>query len=389
MLDRGIANLGSGRFPCCTLMNTRSRRLLSWLFGFTAFSSAWLAAEPNGGLARVVAAASAPAASTVKASPTATAATAGPAVMLTWNDLVRRPETRPTTCTVKKEYRFQGGVTVRPGTLVNVVEVKPAELVLETTDGRIRFGAKPDETDILAVAGAAWSQLTPAQRELTYAVLMQRTDLWPYRLKLAVPFNLEGRSTRVGDAALLLSGQGNALLVRLEGTDIAFDVEPAQTDLMAQARAALLTPTGAKGRLLEELSGKLVRPATGQAVALDADARPKYVVMYMGAGWCGPCQAFSPELVKLLKQKAPKASDVTVIFFSGDRSPAEAKAYLGKLGVDWPTIYFKNRGQMPAFHSLFTDNIPQLVVTDRHGKVVIDSAKIGTVRALQQLGPLL
>jgi thiol-disulfide isomerase/thioredoxin len=248
---------------------------------------------------------------------------------------------------------------------------------------------KPEETDILAVASAAWSQLTPAQRDLTYPALLQRLELWPYRVKLLLPYNLDNQKTRVGDPALLLGLEGNQLLVRHERTTLAFNVDPQETDLMAQARLLVTSESGAPGRVIEEFAGKIASPLTGQAVKLDESARPKYVVMYMGAGWCGPCLTFSPKLVKMLKAKAPKPADVTVLYLSGDKSPAEAKGYMTKLGVDWPTIYFKNRGQLPAFGSLFGDVIPQLVVTDRHGRVLIDSSKTGYDQALAQLEKML
>lgn len=365
-------------------------------FRVTPSSSTNVAALATGG-AGVAPTSLPPAASTRAAAPVtprpvattvAPTTAASPAVVLTWNDLVRRPETRPAHFTVNREYRFQGGVIVRPGTTVNLVELKSAELVVETQDGKVTFSAKPEETDIVAVASAAWSQLTPAQRELTYPALLQRMDLWPYRLKLTVPFDLGSRKTRAGDGVLLLSAEGRELLVRIEGTDIAFNVEPSQTDLMARARAFLAQEQSVPGRVIEELSGKLVSPLTGQTVTLGADARPKYVVLYMGAGWCGPCQQFAPQLVKLLKDKKPAAGDFVSIYLSGDRNPAEAKAYATKLGIEWPTLYFKNRGLMPAFQSLFGDTIPQLVVTDRHGKVLVNSAKVGTARALQQLASL-
>jgi len=329
----------------------------------------------------------------VRTAPAATAAAAAaptpPPAPLTWNDLVRRPEARPVACTVNKDFRFQGGALVRAGTTVNLIQVKPTELVVETQDGRTTFGVKPDETDIVAMANTAWSQLTPAQRELNYPTLLRRTDLWPYRLKLLVSYHLEGTKTRAGDTALLIGLEGGQLLISHEASKLLFNVEPAETDLMAQARAAIASETGVPGRVLEELAGSLVSPIDGRAAPLDTTARPKLVVMYRGAGWCGPCLTFSPQLVKVLKTKAPQPSEVTLIFVSGDRSPAEAKAYATKIGIDWPTIYYKSRDQMPAFNSLFGETIPQLVVTDRHGKVLIDSNRVGTAQALAQLQELL
>ena len=109
-------------------------------------------------------------------------------------------------------------------------------------------------------------------------------------------------------------------------------------------------------------------------------------MLYRGANWCPPCQVFAPQLVAALKEKS---SGATVIYISADKSPAEAKTYVTKLGVGWPTIYYANRGQLPAFADLFGSSIPQLVVTDRGGKVLIDSAKIGQDRALAELKKLL
>ncbi len=316
------------------------------------------------------------------------AAPAANAPALTWNDLVRRPEARPTSCTINRDYKFQGGNVVRAGTRVNALEFKPASIVVGTLDGRTNFEAKPDETDALAVAQAAWASLTPPQRNLSFPALLRRTDLWPYHVKLLLPFELEGRSLRVGDQVTLLGIEGNQLLVRLDSANLAFNVAPNETDLMAQARVFLGDESIAAGRLLEELAGKLVNPRDLRPVALDASARPKYVVMYRGAGWCGPCQAFSPQLVKVLQDKAASPAEVTTIYVSADNTPAEMKAYVTKLGISWPTLRYDNKDQLPAFSALFGDAIPQLVVTDRHGKVLIDSAKVGQDRALSQLREL-
>jgi thiol-disulfide isomerase/thioredoxin len=318
-----------------------------------------------------------------------TAVAAGPAVTLSWNDLVRRVETRPATCTINKEFNFQGGAKVRAGTKVNIVEFKPDGLVVGTQDGRTNFAIKPADCDVLEVASAAWSQLTPAQRELTHAALLKRMDLWPYRVKLAVPIELEGRRLAIGSPVLLQKVDGSQLLVRIEGTLIAFNVGPEQTDLMAQARGFLADERGAPGRVMEEFAGKVMNPVDSRPVTLDASVRPKYVVMYMGAGWCAPCLTFSPKLVKLIRDKAPKPSDVSFFYLSGDKTPAEMKAYTTKMGITWPTISYKSSAQLPAFAPLFGNVIPQLVVTDRHGKTLIDSNQGGYDRALSQLAALL
>jgi thiol-disulfide isomerase/thioredoxin len=215
-------------------------------------------------------------------------------------------------------------------------------------------------------------------------------DLWPYVVNLTAGVRLEAQTLAIGEPVQFLGFEGQQPLVRHAASGVLFNAEMSQIDLMTKARALVASEAGAPGRLLEELAAaKLVSPVTGQPATLDLNARPKYVVMYRGAGWCGPCQVFSPGLVKLLKEKAPKSADVALFYISADNSPAEAKAYTSKIGIDWPTIYYKRTDQLPAFYSLFGDAIPQLVVTDRHGKVVVDSARVGTDQALQQLAELL
>ncbi len=340
-----------------------------------------------------------PVASSATATPTPTTATtptpsvprpaAGGGEDLAWNTLERRPELWPTACALKTDTRFQDGTIVRAGTKVAVVELAANAVTVSASGGAYTFEVGPNDTDVLDVARAAWAQLTPDQRNLTYATLLQRPDLWPYRVHATVGFEVGGRTVRPNDPLLFLKVVQNQLLVRIEGTDIAVNLQPQETDLIKQARALLADEHGAPGRLLEELAGKLVSPLDGRPVALDANARPKYVVLYMGAAWCGPCRQFSPQLVKLLKDKAPKSEDVALIYLSGDKTPAERKGYVTKLGIAWPTLPYTNSGQLPAFSTLFGTTIPQLVVTDRHGKVVVDSAKVGTARALQQLSTLL
>lgn len=335
-------------------------------------------------------------AATVQAQPVRTvpaepAVAAAPVEPLTWAQLVRKREAWPATAKINRELRFTDGATVRAGSEIAIVELKAREVVASANRGAITFAVEPEATDVLDVANAGWAALTPAQRDLTYAKLARSPELWPYEIKLSVPIELSGApSQRAGSTVLFLGYDGNQLLVRIPKTNVAFNIEPENTDLFARARQTLADERGAPGRLLEEFAAAgLVDPATNRGVQLDLSARPQYVVLYMGAGWCPPCKVFAPKLVKTIKDKAPAADKVTFIFLSGDKTPAAAKQYLGGLGINWPMLTFTSRGQIPAFQTLFGDTIPQLVVTDRHGTVIVDSAKVGHDRALAQLAELL
>jgi len=109
---------------------------------------------------------------------------AAAAQQLTWNELANRPELWPVQCTVGAAMKFEGGLTVRAGEKVNVVDFKGNEVNLRTADGRVSFGAEPDETDVLAVAQAAYASLTPKQRALTYPAIIQKKELWPYKVTI-------------------------------------------------------------------------------------------------------------------------------------------------------------------------------------------------------------
>ncbi|MEI9863874.1 MAG: hypothetical protein WDN00_04850 [Limisphaerales bacterium] len=132
---------------------------------------------------------------------------------------------------------------------------------VSTTDG-LGFDVKPDDTDALAVARDAWNKLTPAQRELTYASVLQRKDLWPYRVNLTQTFDL-GRGVRVkkGDAVILMGVTKGELSVITEKTSTGFEVSVQDTDLLDQARKYVDDKNRPPSRVAEEFKGRLVKPA--------------------------------------------------------------------------------------------------------------------------------
>src|SRR6266542_2315394 len=99
---------------------------------------------------------------------------------LSWLEFAQRPEVWPAQCTVKRPFKFQRGA-VAAGQKVAVLNIRADRIELGTADG-MSFAAKPDETDAFTLGSAIWKMLSPKQRELTYATLLQRKDLWPYRV---------------------------------------------------------------------------------------------------------------------------------------------------------------------------------------------------------------
>ena len=88
-----------------------------------------------------------------------------------------------------------------------------------------------------------------------------------------------------------------------------------------------------------DLQGKLV--AAKNKVVQPIDAAPvtqaKYIAFYFGAGWCGPCHKFTPDLVSFyneMKSKYPR--EFEVVFMSEDTDAAEMQNYMNEMAMPWP-----------------------------------------------------
>lgn len=308
---------------------------------------------------------------------------------LTLSQLATRPEFLPAQATLKQPVKLQGRPALAAGQMLTVVSVQGTSVELETPDGRSTFTTKAEDTDVLAKAQATWNALSPEQRALTYATLLRRNDLWPYRVTLKRVVHLSGGDLKAGETAILVGLEGNDLLLVNEKGKFLYNLEPAGTDLLESARKLVVNKAAFPSRVREDLKGKLVSPLTGAAAAPSTGAEPKYYVFYRGAGWCGPCRQFSPALVKFDQTAKAKAPAYELVFISGDKTPADMAKYAKEAGFSWNAVPQARQPDMQIVNRLFTNLIPQLVVTDPAGNVLIDSAKSGTAGALKQFDALL
>lgn len=306
---------------------------------------------------------------------------------LTWSEFASRSEVWPAQCTVKRPFKFQRGA-VAAGQKVAVLNIRADRIELGTAEG-MPFAAKPDETDAFALGSAIWKILSPEQRALTYATLLQRKDLWPYRVTLTQPADLGNVKIPRGESVILSGVEGDRLLVISEKANTLFDAAPRDTTLIVHAWKTFGSSQSQPGRYTEELKGKLVSAAANTPVTIDASAEPRFYVFYRGASWCGPCRAFSPTLVKFYKRLKPAHPEFETILISDDKNPADMITYAKEEGFTWPAVPASQYPNLKIINPLFGNSIPQLVVTDRHGKVLIDSERVGREQALAQFESLL
>ena len=342
-------------------------------------------------------------------------ATVAAAQELSWTDLARRPELWPAQCTVKVAMKFEGGANVQAGQKVDVLEFKGNEVDLKTTDGKLNFAAEPDETDVLTVARAAYAKLTPKQRDLTYPSLVQRKELWPYRVTITRSFDLApGKTVQAGDKVLVKDVQPGKVDVVSEKLNARFGVAMPATDVMAQARKfveddqagprllavqkaaqekvlaeqkAKADEIKAKGPIVVELEGRLINSQTGRPEPLDTNSLPRYFVFLRGQSTCPITRNFAPTFIKYCNGIKSSHPEVEVVYLTIEDMP-ETEKFAKELGFDWRTVTYENT-TMASVNPYIDGRIPQLIVMDRAGKVLANGIQSTAPDALQQLDALL
>lgn len=318
---------------------------------------------------------------------------AAPPSTLTQNDLRNSPERWPAEITVPKDLRFQGGRSVKQGQRVRVVEVSGSEVVVDDGKGLV-FGLPIAETDLLARANEAWAALTPAQREITAAMLTEDRALWPLRVRSADEYELnDGTRFKAGGEYDLLSVGRNEVQLYSREHRTTLKAALASTDLIARARALALLPVEQRpSRIAAALRGTLVDASGKPADPAGLEATQVFA-LYYGASWCGPCRKFSPDLVKFVNRVGPANPRLTVVLMSNDKSDAAMYGYMREEKMPWVAMPLDKLNAQPVLTGYVKGGIPHLVIVDRQGKILADSYRgktyIGPMAAMQQLEQIL
>jgi thiol-disulfide isomerase/thioredoxin len=115
----------------------------------------------------------------------------------------------------------------------------------------------------------------------------------------------------------------------------------------------------------------------------DVKTPKKYYVFYYTASWCGPCQRFTPSLVKFYNKE--KNDDFEIVLISSDRDKKAMDGYAKSKKMPWPHLELS---KVPEFRKKYPSQsrgIPAMLVTDLTGKVL---AKGNAYEVLPQLSKL-
>ncbi len=119
------------------------------------------------------------------------------------------------------------------------------------------------------------------------------------------------------------------------------------------------------------LQGNLLDDRGDSASVLNADGTaPKHYLFYYSASWCGPCVAFTPELVRFYRKMKARDASFEVILVPSDKSREDEIAYLKEHRMPWPGFDFDKKARgIPASGYGY---IPSMVLVDADGKRLLE-----------------
>jgi len=199
---------------------------------------------------------------------------------------------------------------------------------------------------------------------------------------------LDGVTGKLGGATVKVPVEKTNLLADSVAAPATTPAAPAEKSVTVAAPAAVATagaPAGAPGPMQRLFTGKLVRFADGkpQNVGPEALAGVKYYALYFSASWCGPCRAFTPDLVRAYRELKPAHPEFELIFISGDNSAGDMLAYMREDKMPWLAVKYDRREQKMVDYS--GPGIPCLVLVDAKGRVLADSYQGETYLGPQQV----
>jgi len=112
----------------------------------------------------------------------------------------------------------------------------------------------------------------------------------------------------------------------------------------------------------------------GSGAVIREEFQPRlapYLAVYHGAGWCPPCQHFSPGLAEFYHDADKTKHRFQLVMVNYDQSDEDMVAYMRQHRMEFPAV---RRNEAGGWGKATGDGIPNLIIIDTAtGKVVTSS----------------
>ncbi len=144
----------------------------------------------------------------------------------------------------------------------------------------------------------------------------------------------------------------------------------------------LPAPSGNAVPIISSLRSKLVAVDGKSVKKHQAETSPDYYALYFAASWCHVCAQFTPRLAEYYRHNIAFANPkFELVFISRDNSKREMENYMLKTNMPWPAIRYTDSNREKLVKKYAPRRTPSLVLVDRAGKVISDSAVNGQYRS--------
>lgn len=141
------------------------------------------------------------------------------------------------------------------------------------------------------------------------------------------------------------------------------------------------TASGGASVFDEMLDGNLLKLDGKSLKRYDLEKKPtKYYLFYYTASWCGPCQAFTPHLVKFYELLKPTSEEFEIVLITSDRDKDAMETYAKDKGMNWPHLKLSKVDRFEKKFKHPGSGIPNLVLTDLEGNLIKTSYEGETYR---------
>lgn len=109
-------------------------------------------------------------------------------------------------------------------------------------------------------------------------------------------------------------------------------------------------------------------------------AKPtKHYVFYYTASWCGPCQAYTPDLVKFYNKEKKDNNSFELVLITSDQEEDAMEEYAKEKKMPWPQLKFSKAKEFKSKFKHNVTGIPSVIVCDLEGTVVSRSRSLDDV----------